>query len=125
MSHQKKLMWTFLGCALAVVVLACYVLRPRTKRALDEVSRDVRANIHTGMSLPEVESSLEQRRIEHSYFPGVDRSGTPNMTRTEAAMIRSKSTGPLGVRADIQLLFRFDESERLVEYSIQEVLTGP
>jgi hypothetical protein len=111
MIKREKLGWILVICALASAVLAFYFLRPKSNHRLEEVTRDVQA-----------ESLLTQRGIEHSYHSGVDKDGNPNMTRTEAGMIRGKSDF---IRSDIQLLFRFDESERLTSYSIQEVLTGP
>jgi hypothetical protein len=122
MIKREKLGWILVICALASAVLAFYFLRPKSNHRLEEVTRDVQANIRVGMNRAEVESLLTQRGIEHSYHSGVDKDGNPNMTRTETGMVRGK---PDFIRTDIQLLFRFDESEKLTSYSIQQVFTGP
>jgi hypothetical protein len=124
MTKREKLGWIVVICALASAVLAFYFLRPKSNHRLEEVTRDVQANIRVGMNRSEVESLLTQRGIEHSYHSGVDKDGNPNMTRTEAGMIRGKPDLAI-IRTDIQLLFRFDESEKLTSYSIREVFTGP
>lgn len=45
------------------------------------------------------------------------------MTRSEIGMVRGKPDA-IGFRTDVQLIFRFDESEKLKEYSVKEVITG-
>ncbi|MGA8145294.1 MAG: hypothetical protein WB987_15515 [Candidatus Acidiferrales bacterium] len=111
-------------CTIAAGILAYYFLRPKPNHRLDAIKQDIQSKIRTGMTRAEVEPFLTQRGIEHSYFPDIDKSGNPHMSRSETGMIRGKSDG-LGVRSDIQLTFEFDESEKLTKYPIQEVFTGP
>ena len=46
------------------------------------------------------------------------------MTRSEVGMVGGKPHG-IGFRIDVQLIFRFDESEKVKEYLVREVITGP
>jgi hypothetical protein len=74
-----------------------------------------------GSSRSVVESYLDSRSIPHSY---IDDSEFPNDRRVELALMRGTSQSPL-VRADFQVRFRFDESGRLLEYSVREVFPVP
>jgi hypothetical protein len=121
---RKKLGWILVLALIATGVAAYYLLRPHPDRQLEEIRRNVQANIRVGMNRSEVESFLSQMGIEHSYFPGIDKSGHPNLTRSEVGIVRG-SPGALGIRSDVQVIFRFDESEKLAEYSVQEVVTAP
>jgi hypothetical protein len=94
------------------------------KAAIDvaNVEKDIRDHISVGTSRAEVESYLDQRGIQHSF---VEQSkGAPEFSRTEMAMIRGASRTRL-VRGDTQILFKFDERDRLAHYTVQEIFTGP
>ena len=104
-------------------IAAYFLLGSKPDHRLEEIKQDVQSNIRAGMTRPEVKSFLTQRGIEHSYFSGIDETGNPNMTRSEVGMVRGKPNA-IGFRGDVQLIFRFDESEKLREYSVKEVVTG-
>ena len=68
-----------------------------------------------------MESYLDSQSIAHSYL---DDPKFPSERRVEFALIRGTSQSLL-VRGDIQIRFRFDQSGRLLDYSVQELFTGP
>ena len=85
------------------------------------VRKKLEQALPVGSSRTRVETYLDSQSIPHSY---IDDSKSPNERRVELALIRSTSQSLL-VRGDIQIRFRFDESGRLADYSVQEVFTGP
>jgi hypothetical protein len=123
MIQREKLGWILVVAFLASCVAAYFLLGPKPDHRLEEIKQDVQSNIRAGMTRPDVESFLTQRGIEHSYFSGIDETGNPNMTRSEVGIVRGKPNA-IGFRSDVQLVFRFDESEKLKEYSVKEVVTG-
>ena len=86
-----------------------------------DVRKTLEQSLPVGSSRTTVENYLDSQSIPHSY---IDDSKFPNERRVELALIRSTSQSQF-VRGDIQIRFRFDESGRLAEYSVQEVFTGP
>ena len=124
MIQREKLGWILVVAFLAAGVAAYFLLGSKLDHRLEEIKKDVQSNIHAGMSRSEVESFLTQRGIEHSYYSGIGESGDPNTTRSEVGMVRGKPDD-IGFRTDVQLIFRFDESGKLKEYSVQKVITGP
>ena len=123
MIQREKLGWIVVLAFLAASIAVYFLLGSKPDHRLEEIKQDVQSNIHEGMSRYEVESFLTQRGIEHSYCSGINEVGNPNMTRSEVGMIRGKPDG-IGFRTDVQLIFRFDESEKLKEYSVRQVITG-
>ena len=124
MIQREKIGWIVIVVFLISCVAAYFLLEAKRDHRLEEINQDVQTNIRAGMTRSEVESFLTQRGIEHSYLSGIDTGGNLNMTRSEVGMVRGRPHG-YGFRSDIQLMFRFDESEKLKEYSVQEVFTGP
>jgi hypothetical protein len=124
MMEREKLGWILVVAFLAAGVAAYFLLGSKPDHRLEEIKQNVQSNIHAGMSRSEVESFLTQSGIEYSYFSGIDEAGNPNMTRSEVGMVRGKTDG-VGFRADVQLIFKFDESDKLKEYSVRKVFTGP
>src|SRR5258708_756390 len=122
---MRKSLWLVLAM-LASVALAVGIIY-RTRRAnvtvgIAKAELDLRAHLNVGASRAEVESYLGQRGTEHTY---VEHSTTlPEYSRTEFALIRETSRSRF-VRGDIQILFTFDEHDKLVRYSLKEILTGP
>jgi hypothetical protein len=123
MIQRERHSWSLVVVFLASCVAAYFLLGSKADHRLEEIKQDVQSNIRAGMTRSEVESFLTQRRIEHTYLSGIDETGNPNMTRSEVGMIRGKPNA-IGFRSDVQLIFRFDESEKLKEYSVREVVTG-
>jgi len=62
-----------------------------------------------------------QQSIPHSYMR---ESPVKGNEYTEQALIRDSSHS-LFIRGDIQLLFKFDDNDRLTKYSVKEIFTGP
>jgi hypothetical protein len=114
---------------LAIVVLAIWVAgmiynarRVRVTVDVASVEKDISDHLPTGASRADVESYLDKRGIQHSYI--AQSIGAPEYDRTESAMIRGASGTSL-VRGDIQILFKFDDQDKLIHYSTREIFTGP
>ena len=125
---MRKIHWIVLAVvALSVLGSLATALIHKTNRVevridVAKVEKDVRDHLPVGTSRAQVESYLDQRRIEHSY---IERSsGSPEYDRTEMAIIRDASQSWL-IRGDIQLLFKFDEQGKLTHYSVRQIFTGP
>ena len=122
---MKKFLLLGLLIAVFGAVVGTLVYRTRrVKKIVDvtEVEKDIRQHLSTGASRSQVESYLDERRIRHSY---VDYSAAgPEYSRTESALIPESSLTWLG-RGDIQILFKFDDHDRLVHFSVKEIFTGP
>lgn len=107
--------------ALAVVMI--YKLRrPKATTGIGQVEKDIRAHLPVGTSRTEVEAYLHQRGVPHSYT--ADSKEFPEYQHTETAMFRGISRTWL-VRGDTQILFKFDNQDRLVDYKVREIFTGP
>ena len=125
---RKLLFLGLLFAALAVAIaVAIYVYssRPVEKKVnitVAEVQKDLREHLIVGASRSQVESYLDERHIPHSY---IDHSAVaPEYSHTESALIRDSSETWL-IRGDIQILFKFDKKEKLIDYSVKEGFTGP
>jgi hypothetical protein len=88
---------------------------------VEGVRKKLEQALPVGSSRAAVESYLDSESIPHSYL---DDSKFPSERRVELALIRGTSQS-LFVRGDIQIRFRFDQSGRLLDYSVQELFTGP
>ena len=125
MDMHRRSLWIVLALALIVGLAAGVIQRTRRVQVTTDVAKlkaDVREHLPAGSSRAEVASFLDQRGIPHSY---VDESkGAPEYSRTEMAMIRGATQSWL-IRGDIQILFKFDDSGRLIRYTVQQIFTGP
>jgi hypothetical protein len=90
-------------------------------RTAESVRKQLEQAIPLGSSRSAVESYLDSRSIPHSY---IDASKFPNERRLELAPVQLSSQSRL-IRGDIQIRIRLDESGRLLDYSTQEIFTGP
>lgn len=124
--HLKKPVW-IVGLIVTVVASLFISRIVPTSRAtpqrltLEAVRKQLAQATPLGSRRSAVESYLDSQSIPHSY---IDDSKLSNERSVEFAVIRGTSKS-LFVRGDIQTRFQFDESERLVNYSVQEVFTGP
>jgi len=124
---SRKALWTL--AALFVAAVSCSVIWPQVmlhskathRVTVEEVLKQLQANTPVGTGRPAVESYLDSRSITHSY---IDNPEVPNERRVELALIRDTSQSWL-VRGDIEIRFRFDQSDRLLDYSAHEIFTGP
>jgi hypothetical protein len=98
------------------------IRRPKATTDIAQVERDIREHLPIGTSRTEVEAYLDQKRLPHWYT--AESKQFPEYEHTEAAMIRGTSRSWL-VRGDTQILFKFDNQDRLIEYKVQEIFTGP
>jgi hypothetical protein len=119
----------FLLIALAIVVSAVLVTsviyrarRIEVTADVASVEKDLSDHLPTGASRADVESYLDQRGIQHSYV--AQSRGAPEYDRTESAMIRGASRSWL-VRGDLQIVFKFDDQDKLLHYSVKQIFTGP
>jgi hypothetical protein len=122
---MRKVFWTALGLVVLIGLVAGMVYKARrAKTTVDvaSVEKDIRDHLSVGTFRVEVESYLNQRGIQHSYVE--EPKGAPEYSRTELAMIREASPTRL-MRGDIQIIFKFDDQDRLLRYSVKEILTGP
>lgn len=121
--RQKKL-WILAGAiTLAVVSLVPWHWhRPRNTPTLttESVRKQIDQSLPVGSTRTEVESYLDSQSISHSYF---DDPKFPNARRMEVARIIDIS-GSLFVTRTIQIGFHFDQSDRLIEFSVREFFTG-
>ncbi len=108
----------FLG-ALAGVIRQRTMQRVRNFPA--EVEKDIRDHLPIGSSRAEVTAYLDDQRISHSY---VSESAELEHSNYELATIRVAAYR-WPVRTEIQIYFNFDDKQKLVSYSVQEVSTGP
>jgi hypothetical protein len=125
--RQKNTIW-ILTAVITAALVGLWVwqrVKPHNPVTQTLTVADVRKKLEqalpVGSSRTTVETYLDSQSIPHSY---IDDSKFPNERRVELALIRSTSQSLL-VRGDIQIRFRFDESGRLADYSVQEVFTGP
>jgi hypothetical protein len=124
---SKKAIWIL--AAVLVTAGACsagwpQVIRPSRANhriTVEDVLKQLQADTPVGTSRSAVESYLDSRSITHSY---VDNPEVPNERRVELALIRDTSRSWL-VRGDIDIRFRFDQSDRLLDYSAHETFTAP
>lgn len=79
-----------------------------------KVERDLQHHVPIGSTRAEVAAYLDGRGIPHSATVG----------NGEQAMIRDTALGST-VRTNIEMIFSFDERQRLTSYSVREIYTGP
>lgn len=124
---RKKAIWILAAVLVAAGLCSAVwpqVIRPSRANhriTVEDVLKQLQANTPVGTSRSAVESYLDSRSITHSY---IDNPEVPNERRVELALIRDTSRSWL-VRGDIDIRFRFDQSDRLLDYSAQEIFTGP
>lgn len=125
--RQTRTLWIY-AALIAALAVGLGVWRRVTRHdtgtpplTAESVGKQLEQAIPLGSSRAAVESYLDSRSIPHSY---IDASMLPNERRLELALVQRSSQSQL-IRADIQIRFRFDESGRLLDYSTQEIFTGP
>jgi hypothetical protein len=119
-------MWRFRWWIVAFVVSAALALflfgrslrRNHVNFTVAQVREEIDTHLPIGTPRAAVESYLDQQSIPHSYMRESPVKGT------EQALIRDSSHS-LFTRGDIQLLFKFDDNDRLTQYSVKEIFTGP
>ena len=94
---------------------------PTHTLTVEDVRKKLDQSLPVGSSRAAVESYLDSQSMAHSYL---DDPKFPSERGVELALIRGTSQS-LFVRGDIQIRFRFDQSGRLLDYSVQELFTGP
>ena len=127
---MKKLTLLAFALVMLIVVLGVALVRGfiyrtrgvQVKVDVAKVEKDVREHLPIGTSRADVESFLNERRIQHSF---VERSWPgPEPSPKELALIPDSSSSWL-TRGSIQLVFDFDNHDKLVRYSVKEIFTGP
>jgi hypothetical protein len=98
------------------------IRRPKATADIAQVEKDIREHLPIGTSRTDVEAFLDQKGMPHSYTG--ESTQFPEYLHTEAAMIRGTSRSWL-IRGDTQILFKFDNQDRLIDYKVQEIFTGP
>ncbi len=98
------------------------IRHPKATTDIAQFEKDIRERLPIGTPRTEVEAYLDQRAVPHSYT--AESKEFPEYQHTEAAMIRGTSRTWL-VRGDTQILFKFDNQDRLIDYKMQEINTGP
>lgn len=122
---MHRSLWTAFAFVLFAGLVVGIIHWRRLANATTDVTKvgaDLRDHLPPGSSRAAVTSYLDQRGIQHSF---IDQSKeTPAYNHTELAMIRGASRVQL-VTADIQIIFKFDEHDRLLSHSVREIFTGP
>ena len=122
---RTKTLW-ILGMVIAAAVVSLSFWQPLHSTATRQLTvQDVRKRLEQSLPIGSgraaVEVYLDSQSIPHSYL---DDPRKPSERRVELALIRGTSQS-LFARGDIQIQFHFDESGRLLGYSLQELFTGP
>lgn len=104
------------------VIMIDTMRQPKGTTDIAQIERDIREHLPVGTSRTEVEAFLDQKAMLHSCTG--ESKQFPEYEHTEAAMIRGTSRTWL-VRGDTQILFKFDNKDRLIDYKVQEIFTGP
>jgi hypothetical protein len=122
---MRKTLWL----AIILIVLTglavgmIYKIRqPKATADIAQVERDIREHLPIGTSRTEVEAYLDQKRLPHWYT--AESKQFPEYQHTETAMIGGTSRTWL-VRGDTQILFKFNNQDRLIDYKVREIFTGP
>lgn len=111
---RQKTLWILATVITAVVVSLGVWQRVATETlTVEGVRKELEQSLPIGSSGTAVISYLDAHAISHSHI---------NDSSNEFALIRGKS---LFVRRDIQIRFHFDRSGRLLDYSVEQVFTGP
>jgi hypothetical protein len=125
--RSKKALWILTAALISAVVSSVvwsqviFHSKPTRRVTVEDVLKQLQTNTPVGTSRSTVESYLDSQSMSHSY---IDDPKFPKERRVELAMVRDTSRSWL-VRGDIVIRFRFDQSDRLLEYSAREILTGP
>lgn len=122
---MRKSLWIGLGFVVVAGLVARSIYTKRQARVtvdIASVGKDIGEHLPIGTPRSDVEAYLEQKGVPHSYTD--EWKGSSEYDHTEAAMFRETSKSWL-VRGDIHILFKFDNRDRLVDYKIQEIFTGP
>jgi hypothetical protein len=124
---RRRALW-ILAAVITAAVVSLWIWhwqklhsRPTHPMTVEGVREKLDQSLPVGSSRAAVESYLDSQSIAHSYL---DDPKFPSERRVEFALIRGTSQSLL-VRGDIQIRFRFDQSGRLLDYSVQELFTGP
>jgi hypothetical protein len=119
-----KVVSGILVCLIAILGLVSLASRPGVyhRVTVSQIESELSASIHLGMSRNEVEAYLDRKGWEHEYLEKFD--AEPRFNRTERVLLPNTSRSLL-IRGDILLNFKFDESEKLSDYSVKEIFTGP
>ena len=124
--YWKKTLGVFaivIAVAVAGIVVWRIVTPSTTSQPLtvESVRKQLERATPLGSRRTAVERYLDSQSIPHSY---VNDPNVPNERGMELALVRGTSKSQF-VRGDIQIRFQFDESDRLLNYSVQEMFTGP
>lgn len=119
-----KLLWIGLGFIVVAGLTRSIYTKRQARLTVDvaSVGKDIREHLPIGSPRSAVEAYLDQKGFPHSYTDEL--KGFPEYQNTEAAMVKETSNSWL-VRGDLQILFKFDGQERLIDYKFKEILTGP
>jgi hypothetical protein len=98
-----------------------FAINTERRISVEDVKKELRREIPPGTKRSEVAAYLDAKAIPHSHDGA---SEADEYQETEVALIRNSSNSFL-IRGDIQIRFRFDESDKLTDYSVQEIFTGP
>jgi hypothetical protein len=121
---RQYLMIVIVVIAVAAMSIGLIYRMQRVKVTVDvaKVEKDLRDHLPEGSSRAAVESYLDQLGIQHSYI--AQSVGDPQYSRTVLAMVRGVSRTWL-VRGDVQVVFKFDDQDKLIRYSKKVIYTGP
>src|SRR5690348_11209379 len=111
---MRRSLWLTLTLIILATLTAVMAYRIRqanaTTKAAAELVIEIREHLPIGTSRSEVEAYLDRKGVPHSYIP--DLKGSPEYQHTEMAMVGGTSRTWL-VRGDTQLLFKFNNQDRL------------
>jgi hypothetical protein len=125
--RTKKALWILTAALISAVVCSFLwgqvILHSKTtpRVTVEDVLKQLQTNTPVGTSRSAVESYLDSQSMSHSY---IDDPKFPKERRVELALVRDTSRSWL-VQGDIAIRFRFDQSDRLLDYSAREIFTGP
>lgn len=109
------------SCFVGAVWLDIHRVKPYVRITKDQVASDVRQHLPLGSSRKQVEEFLGSKGIEHSYVP--ESPDMPEYSNADMCLIRD-AAHTWFIRTDIQLVFSFDNQERLNKIVIKEINTG-
>ena len=112
-------MQPFANVPSVLVVSSLLMLGCRSDTDQTTIERHLADTIPSKSTVAHVLEYLDKEGIEHSQYL---RSATEGNSIN--AMVRSKSRFKL-VRTDFGIVFRFDDHDRLISYTVRPVHTGP
>lgn len=122
---MRSLVWIASGVlVLCVVLLVAFRWRQREATTAPNVSAiemDVRDNLPIGSSRTMVEAYLAGRGIDHFSEEGGTEVGVIHGAPETIHRLFYTAV----VRTDVQILFQFDEHNRLSHYAVEEINKGP